>query len=183
MTLNASIVRGEDGVSACRLTTDNRYDLPYEALLASANPLNWPLIQPKRFLRMIPLGLNSDGWFRAIEHGLGNWGLKHRTPLKFWNELLEPGYRVNYELDTECDPRRCDPYIYVDYGYLWVVPEKTGVRVRTSKTFAIQGISPLVSYHVLPRLGWEREGVEFFHNAATVSSPLPFQPSQRVTSV
>lgn len=182
MTLYATIEQSVQRIEGCRLRTDDYYDLPYAALLASADPMNWPKIQPKRFIRMIPLGTNDQGWRRIIEHGLGNWGMKHRTPLKFWTELIGAdgtgGYHVSYELDTECDSRRCDPTLYVDEGYILVTPDGPGVRVRTSKLFAIRGISPMLCSFVFPTLGWAKEGHEFFHNAATISDPVPFEVSR-----
>lgn len=174
--------RCEDGHEGIRIITDDHYDLPYDALLTSAEPVNWSRILPYRFAHMSPQGLDDQGWTRVIEHG--KYGvLFNRTPLRFWKALIGPGFRIDYTLDPTCDPALCDYQVALDTGYIWVSPEGDGVRVNTSKTWAIRGLPLALAEWSIPFLGWADITKEFFTNAASLPDPAPFVLSKKVTHV
>lgn len=165
-----------DGHQGIRILTDNHYNLPYPALLASAEPINWSRILPDRFTHMTPQGLDKHGWTRTIEHG--RYGIfSNRTPLRFWKTLIGAGYRIDYTLDPNPNPHLCDHQVVLDTGYIWVTPEQDGVRVNTSKTWAIKGIPLVVAEWTTPFLGWAALTEQFFTNAAHLHNPAPFELS------
>lgn len=176
-------IRGRD---CCAVHTDDHFDLPYEALLRTAEPQNWSLILPRRFEAMVPPKKEEDaldpyGWTRLVEHGVYG-GFRHRTPLKFWKEAVDGdlahGYRIDYDLDAGCDPANCDHLVTRDCGYIRVVPDRDGVTVRTEKLWHIVLTWPWLAAWLVPMMGWSEITAEFFHNAAALTGPVvPFELS------
>jgi hypothetical protein len=169
------------GRSCCSVSTDDHFDLPYEALLRTAEPQNWSAILPRRFIDMVPRGLDDYGWTCVVEHGTYA-GLTHRTPLKFWKEPingdLAHGYRIDYDLDAACDPGDCDHFVTRDNGFIRVVPEGDGVAVRTVKMWHIAGTWSWLAVQLVPMMGWGEITGEFFRNAAALDGPVaPFEVS------
>jgi hypothetical protein len=117
----------------------------------------------------------------VVEHG--QYGaLRHRTPLKFWKQPVDGdlacGYRIDYDLDGDCDPQQCDHYVTMDCGHIRVAPEGSGVRVRTVKLWHIAGTWSLLASWLVPLMGWDEITGEFFRNAAALTGPVaPFELS------
>lgn len=165
------------GKRAVRVQIDEELALDYDAVVKGAEPINWSRILPSMFRKTIALGQDDAGWTRMIEHGRIGL-LSHRTPLKFWKTATADSYHIQYDLDSTCDPRRCDPYVTMDQGYIDVKRTPGGIRVQTMKISAVQGIYAWLGALVAPLMGWEEQCEEFFTNQAALTDPAPFVLSE-----
>lgn len=181
--LDVQVVQTPEGIPACSVSIRNYFpELGYPNLLRTAEPANWSMIYPKLFKKTIPMGVDTQGWTRMVEHGSlpPGWDLvQRRTVLKLWKSFKDGGYRIDYDLDTTCDPTLSDHQITVDRGHIWVAPDpRGGVLTHTVKTWAMIGINPWFAAMLVPFCGWTANEEEFFYNAAGfIGDVWPFEIS------
>lgn len=161
-----------------RLSTDDYYEVPFETMRDNADPANWPRVLPRFWKKMIPGGLNCSGADRFIEHI--HWmGRTQRVPLRFWKTIGEHDFHIHYELDTgPVDEALVDRFITLNRGYIKVERQGTGVRYRTSKIVAAEGISAWLYAKTAGLLGYYHGQREFVLAQAALTNPHPFTASE-----
>lgn len=192
MNITTDVV-SHNGLWATRTIMDVSYqDLGFEALLASADPANWPRLLPSFWTDMIQLPDDARGWSRMIEHTQNPQGwpkLATRTPLKFWKESDgQDWYRIRYELarDPDIDCRLYDQTVTVDSGLISVSRKdgvgkfRIGVDIHVEKIAAVGFMSPQWSAWMIPFMGLEEQSRRFYVKAweIAVQNPAPFAVSQ-----
>lgn len=161
-----------------RLVTDDYYEIPFERILANADPANWPRAFPKLWSKMISNGTSTSGHSRFIEH-VHWWGCTQRVPLRFWKDIGENDFHINYEIDPDpVNPRRVDRLITIDQGYIRVERTGTGVRYQTSKQLAVMGASAWLYAKSAKTLGYYHGQQEFVVGQANLLHPKPFVASE-----
>lgn len=133
------------------------------------DPVNWKQTLPSFFCAMEAQSPTTTdaGWNRVLEvvsTECSEYRLK--TALKYWNaRRTGNGLLVNYDLDDRRDGD--SGMVEVDSGYIWITEAAGGgVRIKTSKTLHIRGLSPTATAALACFSGWAQVGIDMMINGA-----------------
>jgi hypothetical protein len=159
----AAAVTQVDGQFCAVLTTNCWEDssgLTVDAVKAIVDPRNWARLS-EFFCQIDALQPDARGASQVLEHvstDKKNYQLK--TALKNWRKNFGGGGILNYELADKRDGTGDSGLILLDNGYIHISDNKLGdgtikgVRIKTSKMVAIQGVSVTAVAMFTISLGW-----------------------------
>lgn len=176
----------------CAVLTTNCWQveqgLTVEAVKAIVDPRNWARLSPF-FCQMDPLKPDARGASQVLEHvSTDKASYQLKTALKNWRKTFDGGAILNYELADTRAGTGDSGLVLVDSGYIHILDNKLadgtihGVRIKTSKWVAIEGVSVTATAMFMLSLGWAAAGnAMLFDNAVNPPGggpPLvPWEPS------
>jgi hypothetical protein len=159
----AAAVTKVNGHYCAVLTTDCwqvEQGLTVDAVKAIVDPRNWARLN-SFFCQMDHLNPDSRGASHVLEHVSTNReSYQLKTALKNWRKDFDGGAILNYELADTRVGTGDSGLVLVDSGYIHILEKEstdrtgTGVRIRTSKMVAIQGVSVTATTMLVLSLGW-----------------------------